>query len=221
MSNNIILEACVETLEQAVAAENRGADRIELCSDLQVEGLTPSFSLVKVCLEKLNIPVMVMIRPRKGDFVYSEDEFLAMKKSINEFKSFNSSQLGFVFGILTSEGDVDVKRVKELTELANPYEVVFHRAIDYSNDLIKAIKDISTIEGVSRVLTSGGASTAMGGVANIKLMMKAARLNLTVMPGGGITYNNLAELIFITNAREYHGTRIVGKIQKEENQIFK
>jgi len=124
----MIKEACVESFEKSLEAQNNGANRIELCENLAVGGTTPSYGTVKVCLEKLNIPIFPMIRARGGNFVYSKEEIEIMKEDIKAFKDLGVK--GVVFGFLTSDNKIDLELTKELVDLAYPMEVTFHKAID-------------------------------------------------------------------------------------------
>ncbi|MBL7973072.1 MAG: copper homeostasis protein CutC, partial [Prolixibacteraceae bacterium] len=169
-SGTLIFEACVETLEDAVAAEQRGANRIELCSALDQDGLTPSAELTMQCVQNLSIPVMAMVRPRGGDFVYSEAEIRQMESEIEFFKQ--SGVAGVVFGLLTRDGAIDVENTKRLANLALPLEVTFHKAIDYSADIFESFQELNEVDGITRVLTSGGVDTAWNGREVLKRMQE-------------------------------------------------
>ncbi len=168
MENTLIFEACVETLEDALVAEKRGANRIELCSALDQDGLTPSAELTDQCLQHLSIPVMAMVRPRGGNFVYTEEEIIEMEQEIAFFKQIGVA--GVVFGLLTDEGAIDTINTQRLASLAFPLEVTFHKAIDYTADLMKSFQQLNTIDGITRVLTSGGMDTAWNGRWVLKAM---------------------------------------------------
>ena len=147
MVDRPIIEICLESVESVIAAEKGGADRVELCSDLFEGGLTPTIGTVKTALKKSNIKINAMIRPRGGDFCYSDEEFEVMKEDIKAFKETGIN--GIVFGILTPEGDVDVKRSKEIIELARPLAVTFHRAFDMTRDPYKSLEELIEL-GVDR-----------------------------------------------------------------------
>ena len=203
----LILEACVETFEQAVLAERSGADRIELCADLSVGGLTPSNELIEAVVAKLKIPVMVMIRPRGGDFVYSDEELALMKRSVAFCKI--AGVKGVVFGFLTPKNEIDVEKTKEFSQLSQPLQVTFHKAIDETPDLVEATKILTQIPGIQRILTSGGATTALEGKEILKKMIAAGEGSVTILTAGKVTTENLSEVHRETGGREYHGKRIV------------
>jgi len=143
----LILEACVETLEEALAAQQAGANRIELCSALDQDGLSPSEELTRQCLEQLSIPIMAMVRPRGGNFVYSEAEIQQMEQEIELFKQLGVA--GVVFGLLTEENSIDLINTQLLARKVQPLEVTFHKAIDYTPDPLKSFEGLNTIEGIT------------------------------------------------------------------------
>lgn len=204
---NPIYEACVETVEQAILAEKNGADRIELCGDLSVGGVTPSLDLLKKTIDSISIPIMAMARPRGGDFVHTADEIFQIKKAIDLFKSLNIK--GVVFGFLTIESEIDLELTKEMVQYASPLEVTFHKAIDQTSDPVKSIQDLSSINGIQRVLTSGGERTAMEGRDKLKQMKKVVEGKMKVLVAGKVTTENREELHKLIQADEYHGRRIV------------
>lgn len=200
MKKKILLEISVESVEAAAAAERGGADRIELCCDLSVGGLTPDLALIRAVRQQLQIPIFVMIRPRGGDFVYSLAEFTQMKKSIAEAKDAGAD--GLVFGILKPNGTVDVDHTRELVELAQPLPVTFHRAFDSCADFSQALEDVSR-SGASRILTSGGSAGALEGIDNIAMLIMVAD-QVTIVPGAGINMRNILQIAAATGAREFH-----------------
>ncbi|MEZ5105096.1 MAG: copper homeostasis protein CutC [Draconibacterium sp.] len=206
----MIKEACVETFEEAVLAEKQGANRIELCSDLANDGLTPSFELMQKTCSTLTIPVMVMIRPRAGDFVYSEEEIEQMKTEINLAKKVNAA--GVVFGLLTSENNIDKKNTEILAEYAKPLPVTFHKAIDELENPVEGVKTLIEIDGIKRILTSGGKPTALEGQQIIRNMMKVAENKITILVAGKVLNSNVNEIQKLTGAKELHGRRIVGEL---------
>jgi copper homeostasis protein len=207
MDTTLIFEACVETLEDALAAEKLGANRIELCSALDQDGLTPSPDLTRQCVQNLSIPVMAMIRPRGGNFVYSEDELLQMESEIAYFKQ--SGVAGVVFGLLTNDGSVDVENTRRLAKLAYPLEVTFHKAIDYSTDILKSFQELNAIEGITRVLTSGGMDTAWNGREILKQMQELPDRQIKIIAAGKVLPANRIQISEFTGITELHGKRIV------------
>jgi len=195
------LEISVETLDAAQAAERGGADRVELCENLSVGGLTPSTELMRALRAQVRIPIFVMIRPRAGDFVYSDAEFAEMKHSILEVKE--SRMHGVVLGVLTKERRVDVERTRELVELARPLPVTFHRAFDEIADLHQALEDVIKT-GASRILTSGGAKTAAHGAVVLSELVTAAENRIIIVPGAGNNAANISLVMQKTGAREFH-----------------
>jgi copper homeostasis protein len=207
MDTTLIFEACVETLEDALAAEKLGANRIELCSALDQDGLTPSPDLTRQCVQNLSIPVMAMVRPRGGNFVYSEDELLQMESEIAYFKQ--SGVAGVVFGLLTNDGSVDVENTRRLAKLAYPLEVTFHKAIDYSTDILKSFQELNAIEGITRVLTSGGMDTAWNGREILKQMQELPDRQIKIIAAGKVLPANRIQISEFTGITELHGKRIV------------
>lgn len=207
MDTTLIFEACVETLEDALIAEKRGANRIELCSALDQDGLTPSPELTMQCVQNLSIPVMAMVRPRGGDFVYTEDEIQLMEAEIVYFKE--SGVAGVVFGLLTKDGTIDVENTRRLANLASPLEVTFHKAIDYSKDILKSFQELNAIDGITRVLTSGGMDTAWNGRHILKQMQDLPGRQIKIIAAGKVLPENRTQIAEFTGATELHGKRIV------------
>ena len=202
----MIKEACVESFEKALEAQSNGANRIELCENLAVGGTTPSYGTVKICLEKLNIPIFPMIRARGGNFVYSKDEIEIMKEDIKIFKELGVK--GVVLGCLTSDNKIDLELTKELVDLAYPMEVTFHKAIDEILNPLDYIDDLVNI-GIKRILTSGGEATALEGKDLINEMIKKSNGRLKIVVAGKVTKENLSELQKLIPADEFHGKLIV------------
>lgn len=201
MKNRALLEMSVETLEAAIAAARGGADRVELCEELTVGGVTPSVELMLAAREQMQIPIYVMIRPRGGDFFYSAAEFEQMKHAIGRALAVGMD--GVVFGMLTRDGHVDVERNAELAKLAQPLPVTFHRAFDELDDQERGLEDIITA-GATRVLTSGGEATAAEGCERIRRLLRQAGQRMVILPGGGIRPGNLSKIVRETRASEFH-----------------
>ena len=202
----MIKEACVESFEKALEAQSNGANRIELCENLAVGGTTPSYGTVKICLEKLNIPIFPMIRARGGNFVYSKDEIEIMKEDIKIFKELGVK--GVVLGCLTSDNKIDLELTKELVDLAYPMEVTFHKAIDEILNPLDYIDDLVNI-GIKRILTSVGEVTALEGKDLINEMIKKSNGRLKIVVAGKVTKGNLNGLSNLISADEFHGKLIV------------
>jgi len=196
-----LLEISVETLEAAMAAERGGADRIELCGNLSVGGVTPDAEFLRAVRAQVHIPIFSMVRARPGDFVYSSAEFSGMRRSIADAKE--SGMDGIVLGVLTKDHRVDVERTRELVEFAKPLPVTFHRAFDEAADLHQALEDVIET-GAKRILTSGGAKSALEGAAVLAELIEAAGERIVVMPGAGISATNIEQVAQRTKAREFH-----------------
>ncbi|MFT5762234.1 MAG: copper homeostasis protein [Polaribacter sp.] len=181
------LEICANSYQSAINAEKAGANRIELCSELAVGGITPSYGLLKKAVEKLTIPIHVLIRPRSGDFTYTNDEFQVLKEDILLCKELGVT--GIVSGVLTLNNTIDIERTKELVEISKPMNFTFHRAFDWVINPIKELKKLEEI-GVTRILTSGQQNSAEIGLQNLIELQKATS-KITIMPGGGINKNNI------------------------------
>jgi len=206
----MLKEVCVETLQEAVLAEKLGANRIELCSDLHLDGLTPSFELMKQACSILKIPVMVMIRPRAGNFVYAEEEISQMKSEIDLAKKAGAA--GVVFGLLTSDNKIDKTNTKILAEYAHPLPVTFHKAIDEMENPVEGVSVLKEISGIKRILTSGGKPTALEGQKIIRKMVEVAGEQITILVAGKVLNTNVEEIQKLTGAKELHGRRIVGEL---------
>lgn len=196
-----VLEICVDSVESAVAAESGGAQRIELCSALAEGGLTPSLGLIRAVRSRINIGIHVMIRPRGGDFLYSDDDFAVMREDI--MLAAQNGADGVALGLLTAEGDVDVEHTRELVELARPMEVTFHRAIDMTRDIEAALEDVIRT-GADHVLTSGAEPTAMQGRNRIRKLVLASDGRIGIIAAGGVRAENIQQIAQATGAPEFH-----------------
>lgn len=195
------IENCSGSVESSVRAQLGGAYRIELCSALEVGGLTPSYGLMKKAREAVSIKINAMIRPRGGDFLYSEREIEEMIEDIRVAKSLKMD--GVVFGCLTPDGNVDVPLMKRLMAECEGLDVTFHRAFDMCADLSTALEDVISV-GCNRILSSGGCQTAPEGVEVLAKLVKQAGDRIIIMPGSGVNAGNIKTLLEITGAKEYH-----------------
>ena len=203
----LLFEACVESLEEALTAEQRGAHRIELCSALDQDGLTPSPALIRQCRQRLSIPLMVMIRPRGGDFVYAEAEVAQMEAEIAFCKK--CAVAGVVFGLLTRAGEVDLTNTERLIRAARPLDITFHKAIDCSQDVLESFRVLNALDGITRVLTSGGGETAWDGRETLKAMNAMAGRRIGIIAAGRLLPENRRRVADYTGVWELHGKRIV------------
>jgi copper homeostasis protein len=201
MADHVLVEVCVETVESAVAAAAGGADRVELCDDLVEGGTTPSAGSIRLARERLDIGICVMIRPRGGDFAYTDLEFEIMRRDIAVARDLGAD--GVVLGVLRPDGTVDRERTAQLVEDAGPVPVTFHRAFDVSRDPMESLETLIAL-GVRRVLTSGQAATAMESLDLLKTLVDAAGDRITVLAGGGVTPTNAAQIVADTGVSEIH-----------------
>jgi copper homeostasis protein len=211
----IRLEICANSLTSALTAEAGGAYRIELCDNLKEGGTTPSFAQIALARRYLNIKLYPIIRPRGGDFLYSDLEFEIMKTDIEQCRQLGCD--GVVFGILTSDGLVDKERCRALKQAAGNMDITFHRAFDRCQDPFKALEDIVEL-GFGRILTSGLEATASAGAPLISSLIKQANNRIVVMPGAGIRPENFKKLIHLSGAKEYHAT---AKSTSDGHMVFK
>jgi len=203
MRKPFLFELCADSLEAAKTAQAGGADRLELCEDLAISGVTPSRSLLAATLEAVSIPVHVLIRPRGGDFVYSDAEFSLMRSQIEDAKAAGAA--GVAVGVLLPNGGVDVERTRGLVELARPLNVTFHRAFDETANLEEALEDVIRT-GADCLLTSGGATNVLEGAEQIGRLQVQAGSRLELMAGGGLKLNNLPEVVRRSKVTCLHGS---------------
>ena len=201
--NRILLEVCTDSISGSVAAFEAGADRIELNSAMETGGLTPSIGLIREVIGLVDIPVMVMIRPRPGGFAYSEDCLSVMM--IDAVEALDAGAAGIAIGLLTGEGSPDTPLLEEMRRLTEGRDLVFHRAFDLVPDRSAAL-EVLISTGVDRLLTSGGATDALQGAPVLADLVSRAGGRLAVMPGAGITPGNAAEIVRLTGCSELHGS---------------
>ncbi len=197
----MIIEIVVYNIESALKAQEGGADRIELCDNPGEGGTTPSVGIVEVVRRNVTMDVFVMLRPRGGDFCYSNDEFHSMKRDLIQFQKLSVD--GFVLGILNPDGTIDKKRCKELIDKAKPLKVTCHRAFDMTRDPMEALEDCIEV-GFDRILTAGQQTNASLGADLISELIKKARGRIKIMPGSGVNENTVVDVVMKTGATEIH-----------------
>jgi copper homeostasis protein len=197
----MICEICVDSAAGVRAAQAAGADRVELCAALLEGGITPSRGMIREARKIAGIGLNVMIRPRGGDFLFGDDEIATMRSDIETAKAEGAD--GVVIGLLTPEGEIDVGRTRELTSLARPLSVTFHRAFDMTRDPFPALDTLVAL-GIDRVLSSGQEATVLEGLPLIAEMVRRAGDRIVVMPGGGITSRNVERIVVAARPKEIH-----------------
>ena len=178
-----------------------------MCKDLKLDGLTPDVNVIKNTLISVNIPIKVMIRPRAGNFIYHFDEIKKMEQDIDLCKELNVPEV--VIGALTNSANIDIKLTEKLASRAHPMAVTFHKAIDYTEDILFELNRLSKIDHISSILTSGGQSTAIQGASMITKMINNFGKRFTIIAAGSITNENLVQVHDAIHANEYHGKKIV------------
>lgn len=204
--SSILLEAPVFNVQAAMEAAQQGIDRLELCANFPEGGETPSAGMLRFLKTELDLPIFVMIRPRGGDFVYTEAEFQHMKKAIESFKKIKVD--GFVFGILKEDGSVNTEQNSALVALAQPYSCTFHRAFDVVKNRDESLEAIIAC-GFTTILTSGQQKDVVEGIAVLSELVQKANSRIVVMPGGGLRSTNIALLKEKTGAHFYHSSAII------------
>jgi copper homeostasis protein len=212
--SNRLLEICVESVDHAIAAERGGAHRIELCSDLSSGGITPSAGCMQTARRHLRIPIHALIRPRPGDFNYSDRETEIMRNDILAAKQLDMD--GVVLGVLQKDARVDIERTKALVELARPLPVTFHRAFDASQNLETSLEDVIKT-GASRILTSGGQARATDAITILARLVRISRERILIMPCGGVNSDNVVQIIRTTLAQEIHSSAGASNPQSDTN----
>jgi copper homeostasis protein len=208
----IVIEICSESVESAVAAQKGGASRIELCRDLSVEGLSPTVQSIRDARKQLHLPLHVLIRPRDGDFVYSDEELYRMEREVLEAKEAGAD--GVVIGVLKRDRTVDEDRLARLVDLARPMKVTFHRAFDVCSDRFNALEFAIRI-GMTHVLTSGGEVTAERGVRVLKDLVAKAAGRISIIAAAGVTASNVKQLVKASGVSEVHAGRGVSRSLQE------
>lgn len=216
----MLLEICVDSVESAIAAQRGGAQRVELCSDLLEGGITPSPGLLEMVRRLVEIEVFAMVRPRAGDFFYTNHELKVMKADIQHARRLGAD--GIVLGVLDADGYVDVPRTRELVELAAPLPVTFHRGVDVSADRIDSLERI-VASGARRVLTSGGKRRVIEALSTVAEMIERAAGRITVMTGGGLNAENIRAVAEATGATEFHAsltTQLPSPVRYRSDSLF-
>lgn len=202
----MIREKCIGSFLEALEAQELGAERVELCDNLTEGGTTPSYGTIKMVVEKLNIPVFVIIRPRGGDFYYTPEEIEIMKEDIKICKELGVK--GVVIGALNRDNTINYDVIKEMIDLAKPMSITFHKAIDELENPVTEVKKLANL-GVNRILTSGTKETALEGKNILREMIKEAGEDIIIIVAGKVTKDNLNEISNLIPAKEYHGKKIV------------
>jgi copper homeostasis protein len=197
----VTIEIVVYNIESALRAQEGGADRIELCDNPAEGGTTPSYGTIEAVRQNVNLDVFVMIRPRGGDFHYSNYDFHCMKRDIDQCQRLSVD--GVVFGMLNADGTIDKKRCKELIERARPLKVTCHRAFDMTRDPVEALEDCINV-GFDRILTAGQQPVASKGISLIAQLVKTAKGRIAIMPGSGVNENTVEKIVSETQVQEIH-----------------
>lgn len=199
----LLIEIATTDFASTKAAVQGGADRIELCSALSEGGITPSLALIQQCRSSFKLPLFPIIRPRAGDFLYTDEEFAIMLNDVQYCRSMGCD--GVVLGLLKSDGHIDEKRTAQLVAAAYPMEVTFHRAFDRCKDPHRAVEQLINL-GCQRILTSGQRPVAMEGIALIAELVQLAGERIIIMPGSGVRADNIATIARQTGAVEFHSS---------------
>jgi copper homeostasis protein len=207
----IIKEACVGKLEQAKMAEYYNADRVEICSRLDLDGLTPDRSTIEETIRSLSIPVKVMIRPKSDNFIYSDLEIIKMESDIEFCKGIGVNEV--VFGMLNEENHIDIDLTQRLAKRAFPMNITFHKAIDHTGDIMLELKSLFKVKEITSILTSGGEDSAIDGQNMIKDIIHNFSPRFNIIVAGGISDQNFEMVHSSIDAKEYHGQNIVGQLK--------
>jgi len=199
----IIFELCAEDIDACLVAHEGGANRIELCSALSEGGLTPSHGLIRAAVMRSGLPVHVLLRPRGGDFVYTDAELDVMREDLSHMRSLGAH--GVVLGVMRTNNTVDVERTRELVDMAGQLEVTFNRAFDHAASLDQALEDVIAA-GCRRVLTSGGEHDVVSGTSSLARLIDQAAGRIEIAVGGGLRLKNAAAVARGTGAQHFHGS---------------
>ncbi len=214
----VLLEVCIDSIESAVAAKEGGADRLEVCSSLAGGGTTPSLGLVKQCVADIQLPVMMMIRPHEGGFVYQENDLQTMLTDIEVAQSIGVC--GVVFGALTEERQIDLEQCQRLLAASASLQTTFHRAFDLVEDPIDSMDQLIEM-GFDRLLTSGQAATAQEGIPLIRQLCDRAQDRIALLAGAGVNSQNAQQIVTATGVRELHASAsLLGSGQHQGNVQF-
>ena len=203
----IIKEACVDSFSDAVNAEKKGANRIELCGRLDLDGLTPSKKLIKKVFLNLNIPIRVMIRPKHPSFIYSNEDIRIMIEDINYCKELGVD--GVVFGCLNKDSNLNMSQINLLSDIAKPLNVIIHKAMDKTDSVLNSLLLLLKNKNINGVLSSGGKTFAIDATETLKKMLDLVPDNFEIINAGGITYKNFNELHSLIQGKYYHGKKII------------
>ena len=198
---NFFVECCVESLDHAIKAEKEGADQIELCKNLKDDGLTPDIDIVSNTLNKVSVPIKIMVRPRKGNFIYSESEIIQIKNQIMNLKVMGVEEI--VFGALNQNNNIDFEQVKRVSGWSYPMKITFHKAIDQSSNFFDDIESLIKIDRIKSILTSGKSSSAKIGASTIKKAVKNYQSSINVIAAGKITNKNLHSIHKLINGKYF------------------
>ena len=206
----VVKEACVDNIQDAINAFKKGADRIEFCSNLEEDGLTPSNDDLIYLIKSISIPLRVMVRPHSNSFNYNDDDLIQMKETIEFCK--NQKFDGVVFGCLDDDNELDLNKIKYLADLAKPLNVIIHKAIDLTSSPLNSLKKLLEIDNVNGVLSSGGFETAELGTEVLKKMINISPNEFEIISAGKITNQNFKILHEKIDGKFYHGRKIVGEL---------
>ena len=207
---NVVKEACADNIQDAINAFKKGADRIEFCSNLEEDGLTPSNDDLIYLKKSISIPLRVMVRPHSNSFNYNDDDLIQMKETIEFCK--NQKFDGVVFGCLDDNNELDLNKIKYLADFAKPLNVIIHKAIDLTSSPLNSLKKLLEIDNVNGVLSSGGFETAELGTEVLKKMINISPNEFEIISAGKITNQNFKILHEKIDGKFYHGRKIVGEL---------